>query len=283
MEINKKDLVFTLQPIRLFIEGNRSAKELKEWSMKLQSLAPDEYDELLEIIKQYNHIVNKNRDKYGKIGDDTIFNIKSWVFDKEQIKEIQESMDIQELFMGDLSEEEVEKHKHKLPKISVSELMEQDDRDWKPGEVALLGDEHYLVVEGKDYEKYCDFGCGYIATYLAENPDINEDEFGEYVCTHNKADRDMGELQDVCKEEIERLGKEFKSKIVKESKDDDFYHSTLDDDYWKEICEKFPNYNNPDDPDCDKAVDYIFTEMKKKYPDEDISEDIKKEIHGGIT
>ena len=62
-----------------------------------------------------------------------------------------------------------------------------------------------------------------------------------------------------------------------------FYQSTLNDDYWKNISDKFPDYNDPSSEDCDKAVEYIFNEMKKKYPNEEISDDIKKEIHSGIS
>ena len=62
----------------------------------------------------------------------------------------------------------------------------------------------------ESYEDYCDFGCNYISDYLEKNKDINEDNFSEYIIQHNKADRDMGELQDVSKDEIERLGKEYK-------------------------------------------------------------------------
>jgi hypothetical protein len=77
--------------------------------------------------------------------------------------------------------------------------------------------ENETVTESK-CDDYCDFGCNYISEYLDNNKDINEDKFGEYVIQHNKADRDMGELQDVSKEEIERLGKEYKkNNVVTES------------------------------------------------------------------
>jgi hypothetical protein len=66
-----------------------------------------------------------------------------------------------------------------------------------------------FVNESK-YEDLCDFGCNYISTYLKNNPNIDGKEFAEYVTDHNEAGRDSGELQDVCKSEIERLGKEFK-------------------------------------------------------------------------
>ena len=67
---------------------------------------------------------------------------------------------------------------------------------------------------------------------------------------------------------------------------DDFYQSTLDDKYWTEIGDKFPNYNNPDSEDCDKAVDFIIKNMKDKYPDKNwdkIEEPIRKKVRAGMT
>ena len=58
-----------------------------------------------------------------------------------------------------------------------------------------------FINESSSYEDYCDFGCNYISEYLEKNKDIDEDDFAEYVSQHNKADRDMGELQDISKEE----------------------------------------------------------------------------------
>lgn len=67
---------------------------------------------------------------------------------------------------------------------------------------------------------------------------------------------------------------------------DDFYRSTLDDKYWTEIGDKFPNYNNPDSEDCDKAVDFIIKNMKDKYPDKNwdkIEQPMRKKVRAGMT
>lgn len=67
---------------------------------------------------------------------------------------------------------------------------------------------------------------------------------------------------------------------------DDLYQKSLSDEYWVDLSKKFPNYNNPNDKDCNKAVDYIYNNMKEKYPNEDwnkISNEIKDKIHSGIT
>lgn len=149
----EKVLASILSSIFFFIEGKRDKEEIKNWVNKLISTDKSVYDDILSIIYEYNHIVNKNRDKFGKINGDTIFNIKSWNFEVQGLEPIQES-----------------------------------------------------------YEDYIDPSCSYINTYLDEHPEINKDEFSEYVTVNNKADRDMGELQDVSKEEIERLAKEFKEK-----------------------------------------------------------------------
>ena len=47
-----------------------------------------------------------------------------------------------------------------------------------------------------------------------------------------------------------------------------------------------PDYNDPSSEDCDKAVEYIYTNMKKKYSDENwdkIEKNVKDKIHAGIT
>ena len=67
---------------------------------------------------------------------------------------------------------------------------------------------------------------------------------------------------------------------------DNFYHSTLDDEYWKDIGDKFPGYNSPDSPDCGKAVSHILSGMKKKYPGKNwkkMEPELKTKIHSGIT
>jgi len=172
----KSALSFLLSSIYHFIEGNRNIHDLRLWSEKLMEIDTENYDVLLTIINEYNHILNKKKSEL----EEQVFNIKSWAFEKEGLEPIGES----------------------------------------------------IVVE--NHEDYCDFGCGYIRTYLDNNPDINEDEFAEYVTVHNKADRDMGELQDISKEEIERLGKEFK-KELKENKIYDYNVTVFGLEYVPEL------------------------------------------------
>ena len=64
------------------------------------------------------------------------------------------------------------------------------------------------------------------------------------------------------------------------------YQESLKDGYWKDISEKFPDYNNPHSEDCEKAVNYIFKNIKEKYPDynrKTIGDKVKEKIHGGLT
>jgi hypothetical protein len=75
-----------------------------------------------------------------------------------------------------------------------------------------------FINESKDYEKFCDFGCGYIGSFVKNNPSFDCEEFYDYCSNHNKACRDSGELQDICKDEILRLAKAFKpSEKINES------------------------------------------------------------------
>ena len=233
--------VQALQSIFLFVEGLRNKEELEEWRNKLIETDKESYEILLNIIDEYNQVVNIKRDKYSKIDGVQLFNIKRWLFDTEGISPIKESCIYEGILKFDDGEEfdtdgqwrmeerkdgwyvtghgqlipvngeenAKEVLKDKLETVKLEDVLKNDDsREWKVGDIINMGeDEDRIIVE--NYEEFCDFGCNYIREYLDNNPDINEDEFGEYVATNNKADRDIGELQDVCKEEIERLTKEF--------------------------------------------------------------------------
>ena len=59
------------------------------------------------------------------------------------------------------------------------------------------------------YIKCIDFGCGYYAKFISDNPSYNNKEFEEFVIGKNRADRDSGELNDIAKSEIDRLAREF--------------------------------------------------------------------------
>lgn len=76
----------------------------------------------------------------------------------------------------------------------------------------------YTLTDLKRIEKFylnennefCDFGCNYISKFVEEHPEYDNESFFEFVASKNLADRDMGELQDISGEEIERLSKEWK-------------------------------------------------------------------------
>jgi hypothetical protein len=80
--------------------------------------------------------------------------------------------------------------------------------------------------------------------------------------------------------------KKFKEFVNESKESDELYHKSLKDDYWKDISDKFPDYNHPDSDDFKKAVAYILDNMKKKYKNENwdkIEKEIKDSISGGIT
>jgi hypothetical protein len=67
---------------------------------------------------------------------------------------------------------------------------------------------------------------------------------------------------------------------------DELYQSSLNDEYWNEISNIFPNYNNPESEDNEKAIDFIIKKMKNKYPNnnwEKIENTMRKKINAGIT
>jgi len=100
------------------------------------------------------------------------------------------------------------------------------------------------------------------------------------------------ELQSMMAEVMDNDGNKFdppglNPAVVKlfEDINGDFYQSTLDDDYWKEISDLFPQYNS-NDADTQKAVDHIIKGMKNKYPDQDwnnIEKEMRDKVHDGIT
>lgn len=228
-----QNLTNILHIIYNFIEGGLKKDELRRWSEKLYSILPEEYNKLKSIINLYNHIVNKNKDKFGKIDDQTIPNIKSWIFEEEGVQEVRENNTIENSKLHKIIDESIDDIK-KLILTNEEVRREIDEDGWYIGSgIGFIApnDEEYRIKievsnkktidildqkyekfldESKDYEKYCDFGSNYISKYLENNPDINVDDFSEFVSINNRADRDMGELQDVSKEEIERLGKEYK-------------------------------------------------------------------------
>ncbi|GAH63964.1 unnamed protein product, partial [marine sediment metagenome] len=59
-----------------------------------------------------------------------------------------------------------------------------------------FGLEPEAVRLAMDYEKYCDYGCGFFLEFIKDHPEFNTVEFQEYVIAHNRADRDSGELID---------------------------------------------------------------------------------------
>lgn len=91
-------------------------------------------------------------------------------------------------------------------------------------------------------------------------------------------------------ENTDRIRNESKNIITFEKFEynsiDDVYDKSLKDDYWKNISDKFPKYNDSKSNDCKKAVDYIMGEMKKKYKldlDEKMEKDLRDKIHSGLT
>lgn len=77
----------------------------------------------------------------------------------------------------------------------------------------------HIMAHVEDYEPYCEFGCQAFYKYLEANPDLNSEEFGQYVTAHNRADRDSGELEDIASDEIARLGQEFAKTVGLEERD----------------------------------------------------------------
>jgi len=79
----------------------------------------------------------------------------------------------------------------------------------------------------------------------------------------------------------------FETFILKNTDESEkVYQNSLDDSYWKDISDKFPNYNSSNSNDCKKAVNYIYKNIKEKYPEynwKSIGKKVKDKIHSSIT
>jgi hypothetical protein len=86
------------------------------------------------------------------------------------------------------------------------------ERTWKRGEDPR---ESWVEV-GKGqldqpWERYTDYGSGSWGKLIGDRPELDTQEFHEYVANHNRADRDSGELGDIARFELDRLAEEFLS------------------------------------------------------------------------
>ena len=68
----------------------------------------------------------------------------------------------------------------------------------------------------ENYSKYICRGCNYYYDFINKYKEYYNKNFEEYVISNNKADRDAGELSDICKSEIIRLSKEYKMRQINE-------------------------------------------------------------------
>lgn len=60
-----------------------------------------------------------------------------------------------------------------------------------------------------NYKDFCDFGGGHFSALVKEHPELETEEFRMFLTCHNRGDRDSGELNDIAKEEIDRLARAF--------------------------------------------------------------------------
>jgi hypothetical protein len=66
----------------------------------------------------------------------------------------------------------------------------------------------------------------------------------------------------------------------------ELFYDSLNDSYWKEISDKFPNYNSINTEDHLNAVEYILTKMKEDYDNvewEGLESEIRNKIKDAIS
>lgn len=67
---------------------------------------------------------------------------------------------------------------------------------------------------------------------------------------------------------------------------DEVYYDSLEDSYWKEISDKFPQYKFVDTQDHIDAVEFILNKMKKEYDELDwtgIESEMRNKISDGLS
>lgn len=64
-----------------------------------------------------------------------------------------------------------------------------------------------------DHNYYNKYGGGYFSKFIERNKEFDTKIFRDYMTSHNKGDRDSGELQDIAKHEVLRLAYEFTEKM----------------------------------------------------------------------
>jgi len=67
---------------------------------------------------------------------------------------------------------------------------------------------------------------------------------------------------------------------------DAIYDATLEDSFWNEIEDKFPDYKNPGSYDNPNAVEFILNKMKKEYDNiewDKFEDEIRNKIKDGLT
>lgn len=67
---------------------------------------------------------------------------------------------------------------------------------------------------------------------------------------------------------------------------DEIYIDSQNDEYWKDISDKFPRYNFVDTQDHIDAVEYILTRMKNEYDNidwDEIESEMRNKISDGLS
>ena len=112
--------------------------------------------------------------------------------------------------------------------------------------------------------------------YSGEFTNLGYDENGNLIGNHKTDGNGIKVLSYMAKKE----------KLKESVEGDAIYDETLDDDYWNEISDKFPDYNNPGSYDHVNAVEWILNRMKDEYDNiewEKYEDEIRSKIKDGLT
>lgn len=78
----------------------------------------------------------------------------------------------------------------------------------------------------------------------------------------------------------------FNEFLYESTEGDKIYQNTIDDEYWIEIADIFPEYNNPGSYDHTNAVEWILNKMKHDYENiewDTYEDEIRSKIKDGLS
>lgn len=99
----------------------------------------------------------------------------------------------------------------------------------------------------------------------------------------------MKHLHEIAADELDPIDLDFDDQDIEYDvhTPEYVYQGSLDEPFWKEISDKFPGYNDTNSDDHKKAVDWLYSEIRAWWGDDEeldsIEQELRDKISDGIT